>query len=458
MLNDIAFDLGAGSNIGGGTTIEIETKPAERFWADLGQLECAYDISNATVWSHMHFRDRPSFNPDLLVDFHGWGRNIRTLKSRMSDNFKYVVLASRHPSVFCLGGDLDCFSRYIRNGDRAALAAYGRSCIQILHDNWSVSQTGVISIALVQGDALGGGFESLLSFDVLVAERGTKFGFPEQLFGLFPGMCALTFLGRKLGFAKAEQLVRTGKILTAEELYEMGVLTAEQIGFDAKFGSAQALVKFAEMTARGEGFGKEIGLGSKRLTEKYGHPDLSMSVKGQEFPAYDSRGIQGMGLTYATSNRGACHLRSYTVASEVLGIPVKTDPLTADGKPELVKAFQDATAAFDAAGICIFTSFAWTLADVQPQVAAACGPEFTMAKMDEIGERIWNMERDFNNRAGFTSKDDTLPKRLLTEPAQTGPAKGLVNKLPEMLPKYYEIRGWDADGQLKAETRERLGL
>ena len=242
------------------------------------------------------------------------------------------------------------------------------------------------------------------------------------------------------------------------ELYEMGVLTAEQIGFDAKFGSAQALVKFAEMTARGEGFGKEIGLGSKRLTEKYGHPDLSMSVKGQEFPAYDSRGIQGMGLTYATSNRGACHLRSYTVASEVLGIPVKTDPLTADGKPELVKAFQDATAAFDAAGICIFTSFAWTLADVQPQVAAACGPEFTMAKMDEIGERIWNMERDFNNRAGFTSKDDTLPKRLLTEPAQTGPAKGLVNKLPEMLPKYYEIRGWDADGQLKAETRERLGL
>jgi aldehyde:ferredoxin oxidoreductase len=242
------------------------------------------------------------------------------------------------------------------------------------------------------------------------------------------------------------------------ELYEMGVLTAEQIGFDAKFGSAQALVKFAEMTARGEGFGKEIGLGSKRLCEKYGHPDLSMSVKGQEFPAYDGRAIQGMGLAYATSNRGACHLRGYTVASEVLGIPVKTDPLTTDGKPELVKAFQDATAAFDAAGICIFTSFAWTLADVQPQVAAACGSEFTMEKMNEIGERIWNMERDYNNRAGFSSKDDTLPKRLLTEPAQTGPAKGLVAGLPEMLPKYYEIRGWDADGQLKADTRERLGL
>ena len=108
-----------------------------------------------------------------------------------------------------------------------------------------------------------------------------------------------------------------------------------------------------------------------------------MSVKGQEFPAYDARGIQGMGLAYATSNRGACHLRGYTVASEVLGIPVKTDPLTAEGKPELVMAFQDATAAFDSAGICIFTSFAWGLADVAPQVAAACGPEFTLENLSQ---------------------------------------------------------------------------
>jgi aldehyde:ferredoxin oxidoreductase len=242
------------------------------------------------------------------------------------------------------------------------------------------------------------------------------------------------------------------------ELYEMGVLTKEQLGIEAPFGSAKALAYFAEITAKGEGFGKEIGQGSKRLTAKYGHPDLTMSVKGQEFPAYDARGIQGMGLAYATSNRGACHLRGYTVASEVLGIPVKTDPLTADGKPELVKAFQDATAVFDSAGICIFTSFAWTLSDVQPQLAAACGDEFTMDNLNTIGERIWNMERDFNNRAGFTAKDDTLPKRLLTEGAKSGPAKGLTSKLGEMLPKYYEARGWDANGQLKPETRQRLGL
>ena len=242
------------------------------------------------------------------------------------------------------------------------------------------------------------------------------------------------------------------------ELYEMGVLTKEQIGTDAPFGSAKALCELADMTAKGIGFGKEIGLGSKRLTAKYGHPDLSMSVKGQEFPAYDGRVIQGIGLAYATSNRGACHLRGYTIASEVLGIPVKTEPTEHEGKPELVKAFQDATAAFDSAGICIFTSFAWTLADVAPQVQAACGEEFTMEHLNHIGERIWNMEREFNNAAGFTKADDNLPKRLLTEAAKTGPGKGVVSKLPEMLPKYYEARGWDSEGRPTAQTKERLGL
>ncbi len=244
----------------------------------------------------------------------------------------------------------------------------------------------------------------------------------------------------------------------AMELYEMGVLTNEQIGIDAKFGSAEALAKLAEMTATGEGFGKEIGMGSARLCAKYGHPELSMSVKGQEFPAYDSRGIQGMGLTYATSNRGACHLRSYTVASEVLGIPVKTDPLTTEGKPELVKAFQDATAVFDAAGVCVFTSFAWTLADVQPQVAAACEGDWSMEKLNEVGERIWNMERQFNLAAGFTAKDDDLPPRLKNEPAKTGPAKGLVNGIDKMRPEYYAVRGWTPEGVPTPETLARLGL
>ncbi|MBC7941752.1 MAG: aldehyde ferredoxin oxidoreductase family protein, partial [Chitinophagaceae bacterium] len=242
------------------------------------------------------------------------------------------------------------------------------------------------------------------------------------------------------------------------ELYEMGVLTKEQLGIEAPFGSSAALAFLAEETVYGRGFGKEIGQGSKRLTAKYGHPDLSMSSKGQEFPAYDGRAIQGIGLAYATSNRGGCHLRGYTVASEVLGIPVKTDPLEHEGKPELVKAFQDATAVFDSAGICVFTSFAWGLADVAPQLQAACGEQYTTEELEKIGERIWNMEREFNNAAGFTKADDSLPKRLLTEAAKTGPAKGKVNMLAEMLPKYYAARGWDSEGVPTAQTRERLSL
>lgn len=244
----------------------------------------------------------------------------------------------------------------------------------------------------------------------------------------------------------------------AMELYDLGILTKEQIGVDAQFGSAEALCKLVEMTAHGEGFGKELGQGSARMCAKYGRPELSMSVKGQEFPAYDSRGIQGMGLTYATSNRGACHLRSYTVASEVLGIPVKTDPLVTEGKPELVKAFQDATGVFDSAGICVFTSFAWTLADVQPQLQAACEGDWSMEKLNEVGERIWNMERQYNLAAGFTAADDDLPPRLKTEPAKTGPAKGLVNGIDKMKPEYYKVRGWNADGVPEKATLERLGL
>jgi len=248
-------------------------------------------------------------------------------------------------------------------------------------------------------------------------------------------------------------------LAAAMEMFEMGVITTEHTGgVELKFGSAQALTWACEVTATGEGFGQELGLGSKRLCEKYGHPELSMTVKGQEFPAYDPRGIQGIGLAYATSNRGACHLRGYTIASEVAGIPEKTDPLVTEGKAGLVKAFQDATSIVDSSGLCVFTTFAWTLEDIAPQVNAACEGNWTPETMLEAGERIWNMERDFNLAAGMTAADDTLPDRLLKEAAKTGPAKGKVNNLGEMLPEYYALRGWSADGIPSAETRARLGL
>jgi aldehyde:ferredoxin oxidoreductase len=248
-------------------------------------------------------------------------------------------------------------------------------------------------------------------------------------------------------------------VAAAMEMFEDGDLTTKDTdGIELKFGSAEALVAVTELLVTGEGFAKDLGMGSKRLCEKYKRPELSMTVKGQEFPAYDPRGIQGMGLTYATSNRGACHLRSYTVASEVLGIPIKTEMNDTDGKPELVKAFQDVTALVDSAGLCIFTTFAWGMDNIAPQIDAACEGDWSVENCMEAGERIWNMERLFNEAAGFTADDDKLPKRLLEEVIKIGPTEGQVNRLGEMLPKYYEVRGWTPKGEVTKETRQRLSL
>ena len=245
----------------------------------------------------------------------------------------------------------------------------------------------------------------------------------------------------------------------AMELYEEGVLTDEITGgLKLKFGDAEAMVKATELVGKAEGFGAELGQGSARLCAKYKRPELSMTVKGQEFPAYDPRGIQGMGLTYATSNRGACHLRSYTVSSEILGLPEKTDPLTTDGKAGLVMAFQDVTAAVDSSGLCIFTTFAWSLEDIAPQIDADLGGNWTVDRLNKTGARIWNLERQFNLAAGLTGKDDKLPERLIKEAAKTGPAKGLASGLDVMLPEYYKLRGWTSDGVPTNETITSLDL
>ncbi len=248
-------------------------------------------------------------------------------------------------------------------------------------------------------------------------------------------------------------------VAAAMELFEAGAITTEHTGgMELKFGSGEALAWCVEQVAIGEGFGQDLGMGSKKLCEKYGRPELSMTVKGQEFPAYDPRGIQGMGLTYATSNRGACHLRSYTVASEVLGIPEKTDPAVTEGKAGLVKAFQDATAAVDSMGLCVFTTFAWTLDNMAPQMDAACEGDWSVDRLVEAGERIWNLERDYNMKAGLTGADDNLPDRLLKEASKAAPTEGQVCNLDQMLPEYYQLRGWTSDGHLTSEVRQKYSL
>ncbi|WP_235517873.1 crotonase/enoyl-CoA hydratase family protein [Sphingomonas sp. Leaf208] len=189
-------------------------------------LETHFDSELETLWTYMRQRSRPSFNPSLLAEFTQWQNDIAAARSSATMPIRYVVLGSRFPGVFSLGGDLDLFSAHIRNGDREALVRYGRACVHILHRNMLSLDQPIITIGLVEGDALGGGFEALLSFNVVVAERGTHFGLPETNFGLFPGMGAHCFLSRRLGAARAEQMILSGRSYTAEELYDLGIVHA----------------------------------------------------------------------------------------------------------------------------------------------------------------------------------------------------------------------------------------
>ncbi len=245
----------------------------------------------------------------------------------------------------------------------------------------------------------------------------------------------------------------------AMELFEEGVITTKQTGIPLNFGSAEALTTMVELTGRGEGFGKDLGMGSLRLCEKYGRPELSMTVRGQELSAYDPRGIQGIGLAYVTSSRGGCHLRAYTPAAEIKGIPQKMDPLVTEGKANVVRRFEDTLNIVDSSGLCQFTKFAWTvMGDFREHLDAACEGDFSVDNLWLIGGRIQNMERMFNLSAGWDPKGDTLPKRLLNEPVQISEGIEMVSNLKEMLPEYYQLRGWNKNGVPTKKTLKEFGL
>ena len=244
----------------------------------------------------------------------------------------------------------------------------------------------------------------------------------------------------------------------AMELYERGYLDRQTAGHDLRFGNARAMVDLVEDAGYRRGFGELLGQGSWRLASHFGHPELSMTVKKQEMPAYDPRAIQGIGLNYATSNRGGCHVRGYLISPEILGVPQKLDPQSIEEKPAWDKVFQDLTAAVDSAGLCLFTTFGIGGEEVAAQLAAATGVPYTAEDVLKVGERIWNLERLFNLKAGFSAADDTLPPRLLGDPMPEGPHKGRVSRVPEMLPRYYEARGWDARGVPTPEKLAELGL
>ncbi|MEN1760462.1 aldehyde ferredoxin oxidoreductase family protein [Anoxynatronum sibiricum] len=248
-------------------------------------------------------------------------------------------------------------------------------------------------------------------------------------------------------------------IAAAMELYQKGLIKDDELdGLSLEFGNAEAVIEWTKRMGVREGLGDKMAEGSYRLGEMYGAPELSMSVKKQELPAYDPRAIQGQGLAYATSNRGGCHVRAYLISPEILALPEKLDRFDLAGKPEWVKIFQDLTAAIDSSGMCLFTSFAMNADDYADMMNAVTGTDFDAASLLAAGDRIWNMEKLFNINSGLGKADDTLPKRLLEDPIAEGPSKGNLSQLGVLLPKYYDVRGWDAEGVPTQAKLDELGI
>lgn len=245
-------------------------------------------------------------------------------------------------------------------------------------------------------------------------------------------------------------------IACAMDLYERGFLPEKDVGFKLNFGNAEAVIELIKQTALRQGFGAILAEGGYRLAEKYGHPELFMGVKKHEMPVWHPQGMQDTGLMYATSNCGAHHNRAAMSVTNIL---------ETKGAADWVKWGQDYEAIIDSSGLCwaSWLPFVKEMVPVcQQEVLAllesATGAGYTLEDMLLAGERIWNLERQFLLKVGYTGKDDTLPPRMLNEPQLKGPAEGQVVRLHEMLPEYYKVRGWDENGVPTQEKLAQLGL
>ena len=248
--------------------------------------------------------------------------------------------------------------------------------------------------------------------------------------------------------------ITTGSTIgCAMELYEKGAFP-----FGLKWGDADILEKLVEDIAYKRGIGVELALGSKKLAEKYGRPELAMQVKGLEIPAYDPRGVQGQALSYATSNRGGCHMRAYMIAPEILGLPMHLDRYSPDGKAEIVALLQDISAVVDSMILCRFLQFAISISTFTEMVNVVTGLNYSDDELLEVGTRIYNLEREFNSKAGFTRQDDMLPSRFLEEELEEGSSRNRVVHLDKMLDEYYAVRGWDENGIPMEVTKKKLGI
>lgn len=257
--------------------------------------------------------------------------------------------------------------------------------------------------------------------------------------------------------------ISTGNIIAfTMELYEKGILSVDDLdGIEAKWGDADALVRLTKKICKGDGVGKLLEQGVRKVSEKYPESKhFAMHVKGLEIPGYEPRAAQGMGLCYAISERGACHLRAYTAGTELCGYSGGTNPLSYDEtKVQLAIDRQDEKAVVDSAVLCYFTLFGMRLKEVYQMVVACTDFSYKeVADLKKMGARAITLARIFNVREGFTRKDDTLPPRLLEEAMPEGPAEGQVVHLEPMLNEYYRLRGWDENGIPTAEQLKELEL
>ena len=227
-----------------------------------------------------------------------------------------------------------------------------------------------------------------------------------------------------------------------------------------KWGDIHAMTEAVRKIAFRDGFGNVLADGANAAAKHFGHPEIAMTSKGQGIPAYDPRGMKGMGLGYATSNRGACHLRAYVAAAELGVMPfgsLKVDPLAWKGKGELVKIFQDIHAFSDSMDLCKFSAFAMGTDEYAQQYSAMTGVPFTTEDVLKAGERIYNLERYYNNQAGVGKGSDTLPERFTKEASTMPGSKGHVCELDSMLEEYYKARGWD-NGVVPESKLKELGI
>jgi aldehyde:ferredoxin oxidoreductase len=254
-----------------------------------------------------------------------------------------------------------------------------------------------------------------------------------------------------------------GAIGFTMECVEKGLISKKDIGFDLSFGNGEAVLSMVHLIGKREGIGDLLAEGVMRASSKIeGSSSFAMHVKGLELPGYDPRGMKGQGLTYALSDRGACHLRSNTIRTELLGLPTPIDRYAYKGKAVMVAELQLTYVMFDCLIGCVFGGLAITPDDYVNAIRAITGWSFSLEELRTISQRVWALTRLFNSREGFTRNDDSLPKRLFTEASTKGPSKGhVVDKetFERMLDEYYEIVGWDKKTGIPTDSRlKELGI